>query len=221
MEQQASSSMDLSNNTNDVCVNNPPFTINSNGVYEYGTPDQRRLMIKTTNDGSYYLVPVDWIKEYPYFAMYQDIDDDEDLPLHEISYVVSNEEEKLKRVKEGSGVVGATTMNLFLQYCAYTAKHGLRKKKFKEYTPVDDIEKYATDFEKEHVITIDDDTLRNLVQDVNFIGCEDFYTFLCALIATRISNMTVEQMREYFEMPSDFTEEEWKKVEEENAWIYQ
>lgn len=215
MQQQnsASDSMDLSNDVNVT------YQVDSNGVYVYGTDDQHRLLIKTKNDGAQYLVPVDWIKEYPFFSAYQDTEENEELLPLEIDYIVTDEEEMKKRVKEASGIVGAKTMNLFLQYCAYTKAHGLRKEKFQEYTPVEDIEKHATDFEKEHVLSIDDDTLRDLVQDVNFIGCDDFYQFLCALIATRIAGKTVEQMREYFEMPSDFTPEEWKIVEEENAWI--
>lgn len=195
------------------------FYTDKDGVHVYGRDDERNLMIKTANDGVKYLVPLNWIVQYPFFNGYEDSAEDEELELCTINYSVNDEKEMQKRVKEAVGVVGSKTMDLLIQYCGYTKLYGLRKEKLPQ--PIEDLEKYATEFEKEFIMNVDDDLLRDLVQDANFIGCEDFVGFLCALISTRISGKTVEEMRLYFEMESDFTPEEWKKVEEENAWIDQ
>ena len=218
--QTTNDAMELTNDTMEL-NNDVLYYVDDNGVNVYGREDERKLLIETTNDGARYAVPLEWIKQYPFFNAYEDAEEDEELAPCQIGYVVNDEKELKKRVKEAIGVVGCKTMNLLIQYCGQTKLHGPRKTKMPEYEAIEDIEKYATEFEKKSIIDIDDDLLRNLVQDANYLGCEDFVKLLSALIATRIAGKSTDEMREYFEMPSNFTKEEAERVEEENAWIDQ
>ncbi|CAL9204827.1 unnamed protein product [Musa hybrid cultivar] len=56
---------------------------------------------------------------------------------------------------------------------------------------------------------------------VNFLESRPLLNLLCKTIADSIKDMSVDEVREYFSIESDFTEEEERQVREENQWAFE
>ncbi|URD84141.1 SKP1-like protein [Musa troglodytarum] len=55
---------------------------------------------------------------------------------------------------------------------------------------------------------------------VNFLESRPLLILLCKAIADNVKDMPVEEVREYFSIENDFTEEEEQTVRAENQWAF-
>ncbi|CAL9125494.1 unnamed protein product [Musa textilis] len=55
---------------------------------------------------------------------------------------------------------------------------------------------------------------------VNFLESRPLLNLLCKAIADNVKDMSVEEVREYFSIENDFTEEEEQTVRAENQWAF-
>lgn len=56
---------------------------------------------------------------------------------------------------------------------------------------------------------------------VNFLESRPLLNLLCKTIADGIKDMSVDEVRAYFSIESDFTEEEERQVRDENQWAFE
>ncbi|RRT66210.1 hypothetical protein B296_00040391 [Ensete ventricosum] len=54
----------------------------------------------------------------------------------------------------------------------------------------------------------------------NFLNSKPLLELLCKSIADKMKEMSVEEVREYFNIENDFTEEEEQKIRAENQWAF-
>ncbi|KAH9599739.1 SKP1 component [Trypanosoma melophagium] len=66
--------------------------------------------------------------------------------------------------------------------------------------------------EKQHEVLID------VIMAANFLNVKDLLDLTCACVASMIRGKSAEQIRELFNIESDFTPEEEEKIREENRW---
>ncbi|CBH17573.1 Cyclin A/CDK2-associated protein [Trypanosoma brucei gambiense DAL972] len=66
--------------------------------------------------------------------------------------------------------------------------------------------------EKQHEVLID------VIMAANFLNVRDLLDLTCACVANMIRGKSAEQIRELFNIESDFTPEEEEKIREENRW---
>ncbi|KAH7685240.1 S-phase kinase-associated protein 1 [Dioscorea alata] len=93
-----------------------------------------------------------------------------------------------------------------------------------------DEKKNATDkaYDQEHLRNWDKEFAGNIGKELffelliasNFLDSAKLLNFTSQTVAQRIQDMTVEQVREYFEIVGDFTSEEEEKLRKENEWAF-
>lgn len=71
---------------------------------------------------------------------------------------------------------------------------------------------------KKKFISVDNATLFELILAANYLAVKDLLDLGCDRLASLIYGKTTEQIRTEFNIKNDFTEEEEKKLREENAW---
>ncbi|KAJ0970880.1 hypothetical protein J5N97_018839 [Dioscorea zingiberensis] len=76
-------------------------------------------------------------------------------------------------------------------------------------------------FDKEFVRGASRDLLLEVIMAANYLDCKPLLDLTCQTVADAISNMTVEQLREYFGIENDFTPEEEAAIREENSWAFE
>ena len=67
---------------------------------------------------------------------------------------------------------------------------------------------------------IDTRELLQLLLAANYLNCEVLIDLIAAVIASRISGKTREEMREILGIENDFTEEEEAQIIAENSWAF-
>ncbi|GKV29446.1 hypothetical protein SLEP1_g38373 [Rubroshorea leprosula] len=80
-----------------------------------------------------------------------------------------------------------------------------------------DSKRYDADFVKEQK----DDDLKELILASNYLNIKHLLDVLNQEVANRIKNKSVEYVRRFFGIESDFTPEEEAKIRSENAWAFE
>ncbi|KAM0946413.1 putative S-phase kinase-associated protein [Dioscorea sansibarensis] len=75
-------------------------------------------------------------------------------------------------------------------------------------------------WDKEFVENLNKELLFELMMASHYLDAKKLLDLSCRTVAYRIQDMTVEQVREYFDIVGDFTPEEEAKLREENKWAY-
>ncbi|GAV73498.1 Skp1 domain-containing protein/Skp1_POZ domain-containing protein, partial [Cephalotus follicularis] len=68
---------------------------------------------------------------------------------------------------------------------------------------------------------VSNDDLKELVVAANYLEIKELLDMLNQTVADRIKNKSVEYVRKFFGIESDFTEEEEAKIREEHAWAFE
>ncbi|PWA73568.1 hypothetical protein CTI12_AA252360 [Artemisia annua] len=68
---------------------------------------------------------------------------------------------------------------------------------------------------------LDDPALKKLLNAAYYLKITELMDILCDMVAQKIKDMTVEEVREYFGIENDFTPEEEAEIRKENAWAYE
>ncbi|KAI1406237.1 E3 ubiquitin ligase SCF complex, Skp subunit [Hypoxylon fuscum] len=105
--------------------------------------------------------------------------------------------------------IDAATLTKVVEWCEHHRED-------KEEGEVFDI-KTLPPFEKQF-LDLSQADLSNLVYAANFLGIELLFEYSCEAIAQRIKDMTTEQMREYFGIVNDFTQEEIDEILKLDGW---
>lgn len=66
---------------------------------------------------------------------------------------------------------------------------------------------------------MDDKLLFDSILSCNYLDLSQLLNVLCKKIAGEIRGKSVDQIRERFGIINDFSEDEMKKIKEENAWV--
>lgn len=85
---------------------------------------------------------------------------------------------------------------------------------------VDD-EAKAKEFDAEFVKAVITDELVKLLLATHYLNVKGLSDYLTDVIADRMKNMSVEDVRSLFKIKNDFTPEEEAKIREENAWVFE
>ncbi|XP_058744602.1 SKP1-like protein 14 [Vicia villosa] len=80
--------------------------------------------------------------------------------------------------------------------------------------------KITKEFEGEFVKKLNNEEVKELFLAANYLNVKKLFEFLSQEIADRIQNKSVEYVRKYFGIESDFTVEEEAKLREERAWAF-
>ncbi|EAZ06798.1 hypothetical protein OsI_29042 [Oryza sativa Indica Group] len=80
-------------------------------------------------------------------------------------------------------------------------------------------EKELKSFDAEFV-DVDRTMLLELILAANFLNAQDLLDLTCQHAADLIKDMSVEEVREVFNITNDFTPEEEAEVRKENAWAF-
>ncbi|XP_004488771.1 SKP1-like protein 14 [Cicer arietinum] len=76
------------------------------------------------------------------------------------------------------------------------------------------------EFEAEFVKEMTNEEVKVLFLAANYLNVERLFDFLSQIIANRIENKSVEYVRKFFGVESDFTPEEEAKLRRENSWTF-
>ncbi|MED6212496.1 hypothetical protein PIB30_083884 [Stylosanthes scabra] len=78
----------------------------------------------------------------------------------------------------------------------------------------------ATRYDEEFVKSMTHEELKALVLAANYLNVNDLLEFLNITVANLIQNKSVEFVRKFFGIESDFTPEEEEKIRSENKWAF-
>ncbi|GAB4827983.1 hypothetical protein Ancab_034870 [Ancistrocladus abbreviatus] len=89
--------------------------------------------------------------------------------------------------------------------------------------------KHSEDVPEEHLKTWDAEIFLNEPRDVimalilaaNYLEVKDLLDLTCQRIADAIKNLSVEQVREFFNIENDFTPEEEAAIRKEYSWAHE
>ncbi|CAA7048226.1 unnamed protein product [Microthlaspi erraticum] len=81
----------------------------------------------------------------------------------------------------------------------------------------EELKKWDDDF----ISKLDKPTLFSLILAANYLNIKNLLDLTCQTIADMIKDNTVEEIRETFNIESDFTPEEEAKVREETKWAFE
>ncbi|KAG1354186.1 SKP1-like protein 4 [Cocos nucifera] len=70
-------------------------------------------------------------------------------------------------------------------------------------------------------LKVDRDVLFDLMNAANFLSTKPLLDLCCQAVADTIKDMSVEDVRDYFGIESDFTEEEEAKIRHDNKWAFE
>nr|GMD91787.1 SKP1-like protein 1A [Ipomoea batatas]GMD92998.1 SKP1-like protein 1A [Ipomoea batatas] len=83
-------------------------------------------------------------------------------------------------------------------------------------TSQDDLKDFDANFVK-----VDHNTLLDLIIAANFLNVKSLLDLTCQAAANVIEKMTVEEVRRFFNIQSDFTPEEEAEIRKESAWAFE
>jgi len=110
--------------------------------------------------------------------------------------------------------VESIALKKVLDYCNY---HWNNKADEIEKPLRGKIEDVICDWDK-LFLEIDQSLLIDLIMGANYLHIDDLLALTCAKVASMLKGKSPEQIREMFGIENDFTEEEEKKIREENKW---
>ncbi|CAK8537538.1 unnamed protein product [Lathyrus sativus] len=76
------------------------------------------------------------------------------------------------------------------------------------------------EYEGEFVKKLNNEEVKELFLAANYLNTKKLFDFLSQVIADRIQNKSVEYVRKYFGIESDFTPEEEAELREKLAWTF-
>ncbi|XP_051190384.2 SKP1-like protein 1 [Lolium perenne] len=79
-----------------------------------------------------------------------------------------------------------------------------------------DLKSFDADF-----IKVDRATLFEIILAANYLDIQGLLELSCQTVANMIKDMTVEQVRDVFNVENDFTPEEEANVRQENQWAFE
>ncbi|XP_004488766.1 SKP1-like protein 14 [Cicer arietinum] len=81
-------------------------------------------------------------------------------------------------------------------------------------------EKITKEFKAEFVKDLNNEEVKDLFLAANYLNMDHLFDYLSQVIADRIANRSVEYVRKYFGVESDFTPEEEATIRKERAWAF-
>ena len=194
--------------------------INLDILYFFNISSMAKIIFKLYN-GSTIEFELDMAKGM--FSTIRDLMEDTDTSQDtEMPLVIANpfdEEEQL---------ANPDVMNLIKQYCEF--HHKMNTKEFvywnekEEQNPFvenEDTERWDTEFFKNISQTKDDNhtKLFPLIHVSNYLGCDALSNRACLVVSGQFENKSPEEIREYYDLPDDLTEEEKQQISKENEWL--
>ncbi|XP_039122965.1 SKP1-like protein 11 [Dioscorea cayenensis subsp. rotundata] len=79
---------------------------------------------------------------------------------------------------------------------------------------------HLRNWDKEFAGDIEKELFLELLMASNFLDSRKLMNFACQTVAHRIMDLTVEQVREFFEIIGDFTPEEEEELRKDNEWAF-
>ncbi|XP_004488769.1 SKP1-like protein 14 [Cicer arietinum] len=90
----------------------------------------------------------------------------------------------------------------------------------KKHASEEETKEAKEEFDFEFVKRMKSDDKLRLLQAASYLNMESFLQFMAKAIAAEIENQSVEFVRDYFQIESDFTPEEEAELRKENEWAF-
>lgn len=113
--------------------------------------------------------------------------------------------------------VSGKILEKVIQYCEHYIEEPMTE--IEQPLKSSNLAKLIQKFYFDYINNNTDDELAELCTAANYLDNKPLLMLSCAQVASFIQGKTVEQIRERFGIPNDFTPEEEAKVREENAWV--
>lgn len=108
--------------------------------------------------------------------------------------------------------ISGSQLSKIITYCKKNLEYKGRGEAAKEES-----ENYDKEFLKEQ----NNEALKELILAANYLNVKDLLDMLNQEAADRIKNRSVEYVRKFFGIESDFTPEEEQRIRNENAWAFE
>ena len=71
------------------------------------------------------------------------------------------------------------------------------------------------------IVLADKEALFHLMHAAHHVQCLDLFDLTCEVVADGLQNLSVEEVREKFNITNDYTTEEEEQKKAENEWIHE
>ncbi|KAM0867365.1 hypothetical protein ACQ4PT_041992 [Festuca glaucescens] len=135
----------------------------------------------------------------------------------EESNVAALEKSKTVTLKSSDGeIFEATILAKVIEYCNKHVAAAAGTGSDENNTAEQDLKSFDADF-----IKVDRATLFEIILAANYLDIKGLLDLSCQTVANMIKDMTVEQVRDVFNVENDFTPEEEANVRQENQWAFE